>query len=211
MKTPLSTRTSPRATVILLLVLLLGAQVFSTAVFAKDAPAEVLAALPATFGTFVADDEGQTYDSPELGASRAYRLPSGTWISVYLYDLGHKTIRKGVEDKVIKDAAAQSKEDILEMERQGHYSDVKMAEDSKVTVDLESGQKLSFFSVTYSLAIVNKDTSKKTKLFSQLLVTGLRDHILKIRVSRPDGRDASPPEETEQALKGIIQAVAAAP
>ena len=181
---------------------------------AKDVPAEVLAALPEKAGVFEADGGVQTYDEPGLGASRVYRVPDGTWVTVYLYDLDMPVIGTGVEDKTIKDACQQSMRDIREMERQGHYADVKMAEESKMTLGLPSGKKLTLFSVTYSLSFVRKDAQENEttiKMFSQLFVTGLRDHIFKIRVSRPEGGKPVSAEETEAALKTLMEAVIAVP
>lgn len=180
---------------------------------AKDVPEVMLAGLPEKAGVFEVDGGVQTYDEPGLGASRVYRVPGGTWITVYLYDLDTPLIRTGIDDKTIKDACQQSMGDIKEMERQGHYADVKMAEESKVTLDLPSGKKLSLLSVTYSLSLVRKEAEEPVKLFSQLFVTGLRNHIFKIRVSRPEARGAvaASAEETESALKILMDAVIKVP
>jgi hypothetical protein len=178
---------------------------------AKDVPEVMLAGLPEKVGVFEMDGGVQTYDEPGLGASRVYRVPGGTWITVYLYDLDTPVIRTGIEDKTIKDACQQSMGDIKEMERQGHYADVKMAEESKVTLGLPSEKKLTLFSVTYSLSLVRKEVEEPVKLFSQLLVTGLRNHIFKIRVSRPEGGTGPSAEETEAALKILMDAVIKVP
>lgn len=181
---------------------------------AKDVPAVMLTGLPEKAGVFEADGDVQTYDEAGLGASRVYRVPGGTWITLYLYDLDTPQIRAGIEDKTIKDACQQSMRDIKEMERQGHYADVKMAEQSEVMLDLPSGKKLSLLSVTYSLTFVRTDAEGKEtniKMFSQLFVTGLRNHIFKIRVSRPEGGIGPSAEETESALKVLMEAVIAVP
>jgi hypothetical protein len=179
---------------------------------AKDAPEKVLAGLPEKAGVFDADGEVQTYQEIGLGASRVYRVPGGTWITLYLYDLDIPEIGAGIEDKTIKDACQQSMADIREMERQGHYADVKMAEESEVMLKLPtSGKELTLYSVAYSLTFVRKDAEENLKVFSQLFVTGLRNHIFKIRVSRPEGSPTVSAEETESALKTLMEAVAAAP
>ncbi|WP_265595540.1 hypothetical protein [Verrucomicrobium sp. BvORR106] len=179
---------------------------------AKDEPTAVLAALPEKAGMFESDGEVQTFEEHGLGASRLYRVPGGTWITLYLYDLDTQVIRNGVEDQTIKDACKQAMGDIREMERQGHYADVKMAGENKVTLKLPSQRKLEFLNVTYSLTFVKQGADgEDVKLVSQLFVTGLRDHIFKIRVSSPEGSNAVSSEETEAALKLLMDAVLAAP
>ncbi|WP_075089708.1 hypothetical protein [Verrucomicrobium spinosum] len=67
--------------------------------------------------------------------------------------------------------------------------------------------------MTYSLSLVRKEGEEPVKVFSQLFVTGLRNHIFKIRVSRPEasGAVAASAEETESALKILMDAVIKVP
>ncbi|HEY8503502.1 MAG TPA: hypothetical protein VIL46_02895 [Gemmataceae bacterium] len=178
-----------------------------TAAAPAESPEAVLKTLPAKIGAFKGGPP-HVYDDPRLGASRRYADSAGAVLSIYLYDLGVQGIQDGSEDETVKKAYAQAKQDVRTYERLGHYRNLKVLEENPREIPLKGERSLKVLSVTYSFDFVDRETKKAEPVVSQLLVTGLRGQVLKLRVTRPADRGKDRAEEIEKAVRTLIRSLA---
>jgi hypothetical protein len=105
------------------LLLLLSALFLPFSLLAEDAPAKILKALPQTAAE-CERGEVTTYDRPELGASVDYKK-AGVVITVYLYDLGKKSIAPKLDDPTLQQAFKMAMSDLKQATKLGYYSNLQ--------------------------------------------------------------------------------------
>ncbi len=171
-----------------------------------DSPLKMLEALPAKVGVFSAR-AASGFDDPRLGAARGYNSADGTTITIYIYDLGVKTIAHGITDETVRKAFHQAKADIAALEKRGTYRDVKMGQDLEFEIETGPGRTIKFLGVTYTFTIVDPDSRTTQRVASKLMITGLRKQRCKIRVTRPPSSDADGQDSSTVVLTSLITAL----
>jgi hypothetical protein len=184
------------------------ASVFPVRAQDKESPAAILASLPVALGSFEGKTELTRYPDPKLGQSRAYHSRSGVAITIYLYDLGQERIAPGVSDQVVKDAFASSKAEILAFQEQGVYAEVQLVKNAPVAFKVSSGRDVQMLSSTYNLSRVDKTNDSRQPVVSQVLLTGARDHILKLRITHVPDLPKQASLDLKETLQQIIDAIA---
>ncbi len=151
---------------------------------AKDAPEAILSKLPTQFGEFIAEPVNK-YDEPAWGASIGYNSLNGTAITVYVYDMGVAEIPDGLSSDTVRQEKHDAMEEIKEMVRSGVYTNYKLNEEKEIQLDIRSGKKLPAFFWSMYYEAVMPEYNMNFPTYSSAYVTVIKNHVLKIRVSRP--------------------------
>lgn len=167
----------------------------------KESPEVLLEGLPKQIATFVAKEEIQVYKKKELGASLAYISPYMT-ASIYIFDLGQPIIPDGIDSDSLKQAYMQAQSDILQAESMGLFENVSKQTDESTDILFNKNQTVSLLRAYFTYDI--KDEGLKYNIRSDLYMTGIRSHIVKIRVTYPNlhAKDAKP--QIDKLLEGIF-------
>lgn len=168
---------------VFLITVLFCSLIISEAV-AKDTPEAILSKLPPQIGEFIAEPVNK-YDEPEWGASIGYNSLNGTAVTVYIYDMGVAEIADGLSSDIVRQAKHDSMEEIKETVKSGTYANYELNEEKQIQLDIAGGKKLPafFWSMYYELVMPEYNINLPT--YSSAYVTALKNHVLKIRVSRP--------------------------
>jgi len=151
---------------------------------AKDAPEEILSKLPAQIGEFIAEPVNK-YDESEWGASIGYNSLNGTAVTVYIYDMGVAEIADGLSSDIVRQAKQDAMEEIKETVRSGVYAKYKLNEEKQIQLDIPGGKKLPAFFWSMYYEVVMPEYNMNFPTHSSAYITGIKNHIFKIRVSRP--------------------------
>ena len=167
---------------------------------AKEKPEALLLAFPES----VADcKKGDLHDfgDARLGNSIAY--DSGDLhITVYAYDLGKETIRKGIADPVIKAAFAQAKKEIKLLVDRGNYAKGDLLEDGTATY----GPGKETLRAVFLLKVADKERDLP-EFRSEIHVFGIRDQIIKFRISTRPGAGEDAPKAAERFVRELLEAI----
>lgn len=189
----------------LLLIAVFVAFTFVNAL-AKESPETILRSLPSQISSYSATDI-VPYEDVRLGASLGYNHPAGIVVTLYLYDLGEKDIREGIDSEIIAASKDMAVADIREAEKMGYYGKVTVVSDAMKTLKLSGGReiKLLFLSLTYLLN--NPNTGESSPVASDLYLTGLRGFICKVRISRPSGLGKTDEDGIAEMLNDLLSAL----
>ena len=169
---------------------------FSKYAFAKEPPQNLLASLPAQVKTFTAEAP-QAYEDKRFGVSIGYNDPSGTSITLYLYDLGVQDIPDGISSEIIRRAKEEAIGEVKEVEKLGIYSHIEVATDKEIDFGLDAGKTLKMLYVSFSYSLKNQYF---LPIFSDMYLTGFKGYLCKIRISRPEIQ-----KEKEDEIKETIK------
>lgn len=124
-------------------------------------------------------DYGKTYNEPGLGQSWHYTVPQTLSASVYLYTYGQTSISAGPNSPALLGQFQQATGDISESKKYAKIAVLRGPSDC-------TAGTLTFRCVTISAVVTS--TGAQDKL--QLLMTGFRNHFLKIRLDWHQGSPA---------------------
>lgn len=174
--------------------------------FARAPPPEIVpaptfhAATRVTFPDRIADagrtrtiDYGKTFNEPGLGQSWHYLVPRTLVASVYLYTQDQTAIPTGPGGPAVLQQFQQA---MGEITKSGKYEQIAVL---KGPTDCTAGG-LMFRCITQTGVVVSNRSADKL----QLLVTGFRNHFLKIRL---DWHQAAP--QGDASAESFVQALAA--
>lgn len=188
-----------KKTILALLLVIL----FSTPALAKNTPEEILVLLPLQIESFIAQPEPITYSDKRLGASLGYNAPDQTVITVYLYDQGIQDIKDGIDSEIIQTSRETSMEEMKVNERMGYWRNVKKITDEEIEFNI--GKKdLKVLYVSYSCDANDGYSEKGIPLISDLYVTGLKNYICKIRITRLADSDEAKSQNVIEAILAEI-------
>jgi hypothetical protein len=132
--------------------------------------------LPETLGKFkrtkVIDNESE---NPGLGTTVYYNTP-GLKATLYIYNMGKKSIADGIDSPFIKDSFEGAKNDVKEAARLGYY---------KLTSGMSSRSSYLILE-SKSVPVLAAEFSYQDKgqeFLSWLYMTGYKNQIIKLRVS----------------------------
>lgn len=180
---------------------LLGVILFSALAVAKDLPEDILVLLPSRIENFIAETP-RTYQDKRLGASLGYNTSDHITVTIYIYDQGVQNIEDGVGSEIIKISKESAMEEIIAYERMGYWRNVNKVADKETEFDIGEGKKLKVLYVSYSCDAIDGYSENYIPTISDLYITGVKDYICKMRISRPVGRD-------EAEIQNVIETVLA--
>jgi hypothetical protein len=138
-------------------------------------------------------DFGRTLGRPELGYDWSYQIDGQLVASVYIYDGSQKTIPTGPENTPVYDQFDQAYKAIHQVaQAAGRYENLKPIMGPAFC----PVGHVVFRCVTFS-AVQKVD---KRPINTTLLVTGYRNHFLKVRIDWPEGATTS-----QQAVDRFVQ------
>lgn len=179
-----------------------AAQTGQPAVAAPDAHAATGLVFPpqiANARRIRSTDFGKTLGRPELGYDWSYQIDGQLLASVYVYNDGVKTIPTGAANPPVLDQFDRAYKAIHQVAQgDGRYDRLKPISGP---ADCPIGGVV-FRCVTFS-AVQKTD---KRPIHTTLLVTGYRNHFLKVRIDWPEGTNAGQREVDRfvQTLVGVI-------
>lgn len=135
--------------------------------------------------------------NPGLGTMIRYET-GGVWADVFVYDLGLKGIRDGVEASEVVAQAQKAEADIRTAEARGMYRSVQKLGHGRISLGGTPSDPPALWA-KFSLV------QEGTPLVSHLMVLGTRRHFLKIRFSYPDARRADAEARLPLFLEGVGQ------
>ncbi len=121
-----------------------------------------------------------------LGYSVAYGR-SNTTVTIYVYTAGSSSIENGIDDINTIETFKSAKKDILTLKSRGLYKDLTVVKTGVSTLSEKSEHP--FLSLELDITLPGKTESTDLKVFSRLLVTGFRNHFIKIRSTGPTSDD----------------------
>ncbi len=121
--------------------------------------------------------EIQNYPTPALGYSINYESEDGGRVTVYVYNGGRDKIPNDVSNKILKDEINKAKSEIYQVEKLGHYKNVKEVKNRTMVLGGEIGK-------VESLHILFSFEAGANKLTSEIYLFGFENHFIKIRASR---------------------------
>ena len=169
----------------------------STLAFSASNEEGLLRKLPSAMHGF--SSEGiEAYGDARYGASATYQLIEGharATLTVIMFDGGFGPVADGVESEVTEAAFKGAINDIRAHEKMGRYQDVKVISSRVVEMADREGY---IANVNYKFV---QDSFEKIDVNSYLVVTGVRNYILKIRVTG----DAS--SITEPKILNVVESI----
>ncbi|MBM3252727.1 MAG: hypothetical protein FJZ16_00550 [Candidatus Omnitrophica bacterium] len=147
----------------------------------KKTPRNIFKMFPARINEFSVGAI-RTYGDEKLGASIAYSFEDKTAVTLYLYDQGASHIEDGVNSEIVQQARAMAKKDIFQAERYGFFRNLKMLIENEVEFNIGTEVLIMLHSAYSGISDALGDS---LPVISDLYVTGLKDYICKIRVTRP--------------------------
>lgn len=171
----------------------------SMTVAAKEDPAEIMRNLPVTIEGF--DTEPlYVYPDKEGGVSVGYNdRAERAAVTVYLYDEGFETIPDGPDAPGFLEIEKGIVENYLKMQRDGEIKDFAIQSGGKVSLTLPDGREAAFRHMRLAI----ESASDQPDTLSDVYLTGARDHILKIRITRI----APPMKELEARIERLVMRV----
>ncbi len=112
-------------------------------------------------------------DHPGLGVSASYDAP-GITLTIYLYDMGMKSISSDLNSAVFTEHFEQVVGEVIQAENRGVYSSVMRLSEAEVFLSsTQTGPRALAASFSY----VQNGRERLSKLY----LTGYKDHFLKVR------------------------------
>ncbi len=139
-----------------------------------------------------------TYPSAELGYSIPYQSETAGSVTVYIYNAGLKAIADGITDKTVKSQRTQAEGDIKAYGDQGYYQDVKLIKSDTVTL---GGSRTALYSL-FSMKV------RGTEMDSEIYLFGYKNNFVKIRATRPKGKNGASNAEVTKLLSALAKAFA---
>ncbi|MGE0420773.1 MAG: hypothetical protein AB7O88_00835 [Reyranellaceae bacterium] len=143
-------------------------------------------------------DYGRSAGNPGLGYGYTYALPGRLVITAYVYDLGRR-VPVGHQSPLLTAAFDESLQSIhLVAQRSGKYRDLRV---------VQAPSACPYGAVVFRCATLSATSADGTlPLYTKLLLTGYRDHFLKLRV---DWRQDSPGDtaEVERVVQTFVGAI----
>ncbi len=128
-------------------------------------------------------DYGRSNNRPDLGYSWNYAAPGLLSATVYVYDLAKPKIPSGAANPEVTQQFQQSMNDIYQAAKLNRYDDLQPFQGPD---DCKVGP------LTFRCATLSAVTAKgKTRIFTAAMVTGYRNHYVKIRIDWAQGSTAS--------------------
>jgi hypothetical protein len=173
--------------------------------FAKEAPEAILAKLPAELNGFQAT-QIQKFDEAGWGAALGYNnMDTVTAVTVYIFDMGAKEIKDGLASPIIKQAKTDAMEDIKSVIDSGMYKNLKIVKESEVKLPLGKGKSWPALYVLMNMEVVISDQGLTMPDHSSMYITGMKNQIIKIRISRPEVT-----EENEKNIDALVSSLLSA-
>ncbi len=121
--------------------------------------------------------EVKRYPRKELGYMVNYESREGGRISVYVYNPGLKKIPDGVKSRAVKKELKNAEQGIYVFGERGYYENVKKVKQDTVSFNGRSDG-------IQSLRSLFNFSSRDTKLTSEILLFGYKNHFIKFRATR---------------------------
>ena len=138
-----------------------------------------------------------TYPTEELGYSIPYQSEEGGGtVTIYVYNGGLKKIADGIDDKNVKSEIKKAGSDIELYGQKGYYDNVKKIKDDTVSLGGKDGKVKALYSL-YSFKIRGNEVDSEIYLF------GFQNNFIKIRATRPKGKDSAENVEVNNLLAEI--------
>lgn len=141
----------------------------------------------------VKDFEGT---NPGLGVSVPYDRP-GITATVYIYNLGLRSIPNDLSSPILKNHFAQVMQDIYEVEKRGYYKFVKKTAEG---ITFLRADKTGPQALSASFSYVQNGVERLSKVY----LLGHKQHFVKIRFTY----DKSVQVQTEEKLTAFLNAMA---
>ena len=138
--------------------------------------------------------ETATYPSAELGYSVPYQSETGGTVTIYVYNGGVRSIADGIGDQNVKNEIKKAETDIKSYGDAGYYQNVKLIKSETATI---GGTRTVLYSL-FSMKIRGTDVDSEIYLF------GYKNNFIKIRATRPKGRDGAANAEVDKLLKEVV-------
>ncbi len=143
-------------------------------------------------------DYGRSHNRPDLGYSWSYAAPGRLSATVYVYDLGKPTVPFGATSSEVAGQFQQSLDDIYRAAKLNRYDDLQ---------PFQGPDNCKIGPLTFRCATLSAVTAKgNNHVFTAAMVTGYRNHYLKIRIDWAQGsaESQSAKDQFLQALGAII-------
>jgi len=140
-------------------------------------------------------DYAKTFNRPELGQSWHYSIPGTISASVYVFTLGQTSIPNGAASPAVHDHFKQA---MAEIQQSQKYEKIAVA---KGPANCVFGT-IAFRCVTENATVVQ--TKENDRL--QLLVTGFRNHFVKVRLDWHQG-SAVGDAAADRFMQGLVSQV----
>jgi hypothetical protein len=142
----------------------------------------------------------QRYDDKRLGYAIDYMSEHKLHITLYVYNRGYKLIPEGLSDLARKEAAS-AKNDVLEVERQGYWKDVKVLREEDIKMG-DKGNSPAAAAIYMTLRMPTEKGGSLIDANSDIYVTGHAGQFVKIRCTGPINI-----KEHEEERKVMLKAV----
>lgn len=119
----------------------------------------------------------QKYPTPALGYSVNYECDEGGRVTIYVYNGGRDKVPSDISNQVLKSEIDKAKNEIYQVEKLGHYKNVKELKNETFILGGELGKVESLHSLFSFEAGENK-------LTSEIYLFSYEDHFIKIRATR---------------------------
>lgn len=147
-----------------------------------------------------------TFGKEDLGGGVQYGIEGKVRATIYLYTLGLKRIPQGVESSTVREQFAHVSEDIYEMQKQGKYTHVEVLAEGLLPIPRKTGD-LKALHKWFVYREKHPGIPESSPLLSCLILTGYRNHFLKIRLTTTSSQDVDPHVLLSDFLKDLGDAL----
>ena len=138
----------------------------------------------------------RTFEAVELGYSIDYVSETGGKVTIYVYDGGRSEIADGVNNKTVKSEMENAKSEIQKFGEAGYYDDVKKVKDDIITLGGTGGNVKALYSL-FNFKV------RGEKVDSEIYLFGYNNNFVKIRATRPMGKNGASNDEVNALFKEI--------
>jgi hypothetical protein len=177
---------------------------------AADFPEESLKALPRKIKSFKAD-KVHVYEYPSLGASRAYLSYDLGYVAatVYIYNWGYDYIENGINSEAVLSAKEESIANIIEYGKDGHYENIQFIKEDTIEVQIQENKQIDILLLKYHYDLIYEQEPRVIESSeSILLLTALKNNIIKMRITGPREPDEALKKEIIYFYESIIRKIA---
>jgi hypothetical protein len=152
----------------------------------------------ATAEKYASTDYGRTFGRPELGYSWNYRTPGLLTATIYVYNLGNLAIPSGIANPLVQGQFQQALTDIEVAAKHNRYEELK---------PVQGPTDCAFGIVIFRcIALSALRAADKRPLYTALMITGYRNHYLKLRLDWLEGSVASQ-QEVDRFVQTLVGAI----
>ena len=128
-------------------------------------------------------DYGRSMNRPDLGYSWNYRAGELLVATLYVYNLGVPTLPQGAASWAVQRQFEQATADIETLARNGRYEQLKTA---------KGPGECTYNAIVFRCMTLSAiQSANQRHVYTALMLTGYRNHYLKVRIDWPEGSTAS--------------------